>query len=712
MTNKESKTQDRISHKPLVGERPITSGKQDTLGRTSFIRRLTETLIDASTNKARGVVIGITGPWGSGKSSALNLLNEQIVEKYPDAVIVQFDAWLISGRNDLISEFMEQLRAAVDKKSKTVRGLKKFGKAVAEYGAQLAPLAKAIPIAARAVPGGDIAAKVVLSGAAALLAKNETIQEAKLKLTAELGAIEVPVIVLIDELDRVEDGEIRVTAQLIRSVADFPNVSYVLAFDRERVVDALSTNKEPQTGQAYLDKIIQLQIPLPLVSPDEVAELLNKEIGRIANDLSIPSSFREMPRYQELAKIILGSVITTPRDVKRLIETYSAIAGMVRGEVDWTDLLGYAILLIKAPEVIEYLRRDPEAYVQDAITISAQRMQEEMERVPLSDRLDRMVQKSDFQSDIKMLLAFLFPALSERSPGQKMYAKYERRDAIHLRRPLLSVLRLGLIPGGYSKSEAIKLLAKQRQEIVDAFQASFDQNRLTNLVNRVEDLSSELSADELASFLLGGCEFLKNRNFVLTEIRPLDALSRSLHKLLEDSVIQGLISPNQAIAIVDELKSGNDVDVYPHILKEHIYQHSLFNVSGRLGKAAFLAAPETSNLAKNACAQWRSLHIVGALLPKLRNLVPMYLMDTVGVWDADCRKALEFTLASDPSQLDAFIIMSFGEGYTSDSSSIERLCSFDHLKTLAEERIEDKTPNGPSPIAIRSLLALVKGYYM
>ena len=48
----------------------------------SFVRRLADALIDKSTKKSRGIAIGITGAWGSGKSSVLNLLCQHVKDNY------------------------------------------------------------------------------------------------------------------------------------------------------------------------------------------------------------------------------------------------------------------------------------------------------------------------------------------------------------------------------------------------------------------------------------------------------------------------------------------------------------------------------------------------------------------------------------------------------------------------------------------------------
>jgi putative protein kinase ArgK-like GTPase of G3E family len=70
---------------PGTPERPILSAEEDKLERDPFVRRLASALVDGKTGKSRGVVIGITGSWGSGKSSILNLLRERLKADQPEA---------------------------------------------------------------------------------------------------------------------------------------------------------------------------------------------------------------------------------------------------------------------------------------------------------------------------------------------------------------------------------------------------------------------------------------------------------------------------------------------------------------------------------------------------------------------------------------------------------------------------------------------------
>ena len=226
---------------PLTAlERPIRAAAEDKLERGAFIERLCDAVIARGTKKATGITIGIIGPWGSGKSSILNLLHNYIEQHHPDAIVVRFDPWLISGRNDLISEFIAELIAELQRgpEGKT-RFRAAIGKLI-DYGNTLSPLATLVPY--------GTAVKDVLKMAKDHLDREKSLHEQRRELMEALAGVAAPIVVLIDELDRIEDEEIRMVAQLVRSVADFPGISYVLAYDAERVMRALGGSENSSAG--------------------------------------------------------------------------------------------------------------------------------------------------------------------------------------------------------------------------------------------------------------------------------------------------------------------------------------------------------------------------------------------------------------------------------------------------------------------------------
>lgn len=87
------------------------------------------------------------------------------------------------------------------------------------------------------------------------------------KVSKALKKLDKPLIVVLDDIDRLSTPEIRDIFKLVRLTASFPNIIYILAFDRVRVEQALG--EQGISGRDYLEKILQLVADLPVI-PDHV----------------------------------------------------------------------------------------------------------------------------------------------------------------------------------------------------------------------------------------------------------------------------------------------------------------------------------------------------------------------------------------------------------------------------------------------------------
>lgn len=179
------------------------------------MERLADALVEASTHQATGLVVGLTGEWGSGKTSILNLLTEELRRRHNEIALLRFDPWLISGSEDLTRQFLADLFRAV---LPYLAG--RQSRIFSDY---------AEGVSAKALGG------LITKTAMGWFSRKAPLAETKEALSLLLSNLTVPIVALIDELDRVQDDEIVATARLIRSVADFPNISYVVAYDPPRV---------------------------------------------------------------------------------------------------------------------------------------------------------------------------------------------------------------------------------------------------------------------------------------------------------------------------------------------------------------------------------------------------------------------------------------------------------------------------------------------
>lgn len=662
-------------------ERAIERKADDKLERSRFIERLTSAIVNPETQKSTGVVVGITGPWGSGKSSILNLLKERLKEQYPDALVVRFDPWLVSGRNDLIAEFLGELIGTINADEKRLAKFKKLGVTIAEYGAQLAPFGNLwAPGIGAMVTGTFQAAKKVFSN-------KDSLSALRAGLAKELAEVSAPVVVLIDELDRIEDDEIRTVAQLVRSVVDFPGISYVLAYDPERVMQALgsgwSENHRLDRGRAYLEKIVQLQIPIPVIFDNEIKRLLIADLRALKNELRLPEQFENIARFEGLINLLAESVIFTPRDVRRLIGTFHVLAGMLYGEVDWIDLLAYSALLIKAPATVTKMHREPDEFLENPATARAIARMLREKKPTVNERLQELVPQAELNDCTKVLLAFLFPSLSENRDRSDDHV-----DAFHERRPLLTTLRLGLLPGSYSREEIQSLLLSRPNEIKARLQDAYEKDALDPLTDRLDELYLEISVSNPVPFWQGVAEFLAKPDCKwLSAYSPMHEKIRNFVSILEQAVKRDQKYRKIAANVFKNLRNAKEKELVAYWLRSHFFAFGLHGCEKRGDNTWFLDQEQTEAVARDLTAAWRGDHLAGKLLPCRWDLQPVYTMVDMGVWDEPCRQSLDETLEHDDA-LDGFSLMLYGGAFTTDRATIGKMCSLEMFLDRAKSRLK------------------------
>lgn len=85
-------------------------------------------------------------------------------------------------------------------------------------------------------------------------------------------------LVTIDDIDRLQNDEIRSIMQMVKTVGCLPNVIYLLAYDRSIVWDALDGKLE-RAGPRFAEKIVQQEIELPRPSKESLLAILDEEIA-------------------------------------------------------------------------------------------------------------------------------------------------------------------------------------------------------------------------------------------------------------------------------------------------------------------------------------------------------------------------------------------------------------------------------------------------
>ncbi len=247
----------------------------------------------------------------------------------------------------------------------------------------------------------------------------QSIDEIRTSMDEKLTETETSVIVLIDEIDRLSDSEVRALVQVIKSVADFERFSYLLAYDPDRVATALSEGNDLKHGHQYLEKIVQVQTRLPRIDESALVQIAVNQLCRTTRAYKVEAYGLKREEWEDglsdLLRTLIPNVLKSPRDIRRMSTSFEARLPLIGHEVDWDDLIRYCALEAKVPVLSERLQTDIAK-----VTVDGKRELTERFLTPSQYTLADEDILAPFQDDaaLKDLLHELFPALQEEDTSE------------------------------------------------------------------------------------------------------------------------------------------------------------------------------------------------------------------------------------------------------------------------------------------------------
>ena len=179
-------------------DRPIEKEEQDLLGRATFSKRLGETMYEYDFKS--GLVIGIFGKWGSGKTSVINMASAEIERLAKNnqnkPIIFRFAPWNFSDKDNLISLFFENLKNKLE--IQTNKEFKEdLGKALRDYASAFDALSM-VPVI-----GSGMAAivKTIMKVKGSSLMEIPDLEKTRKKLEEELIKSGKKIVIIIDDID-------------------------------------------------------------------------------------------------------------------------------------------------------------------------------------------------------------------------------------------------------------------------------------------------------------------------------------------------------------------------------------------------------------------------------------------------------------------------------------------------------------------------------
>ena len=309
--------------------------KEDLLGYSTYAKNLSEKILNSNFEKS--FAIGINGKWGLGKTTFINLLKEEI--KGDNVIEIDFNPWYSHNSKKIIEDFFDTLIEKLPDNSFTLK------RSINMYSRKIA----------------DIKANYILEAIyqiVSVFSQDASAGALYEKINNILIGLNKKLVIYIDDVDRLDKDEIFEVIKLIRNTANFHNTFFIVAYDRNYIINSLKETKKHRT-EFFLEKIFQLEISLPnfkktvlrTVLAEKLKSKLPEKIHQEIDDIIVGSLRTGVPEY-------LDEWLENMRDVTRLANSLILNYGKLIGEVVFADYLRIELLRIKYPSIYELIFKE------------------------------------------------------------------------------------------------------------------------------------------------------------------------------------------------------------------------------------------------------------------------------------------------------------------------------------------------------------------
>ena len=340
-------------------DHPIIKSSEDRLNRTTFAKYLARSLLDQI--DAESFVVGLHGGYGVGKTSLLNLIIEELnfaaSNMYDDekAIILNFNPWNYSGQDQLLYQFFRRLSSTLRTNAASLEQAADIVELLELYISYFTQ--KPVPAALRRKKWWQ---KLTNKPSETSYAweSGKDLTTIKLALNNLLGEQKHRIIIIIDNISRLYDEEIKLVFQLIKSMGNFSNTTYLLSYDKDQVVHAL--DHIDIDGEAFIEKVVQLAFEVPPILQQDLETIFADRINAVAD--IVPEDAWDKEYWADVYYQSLRYFFENCRDITRYINTLSFGYPRIRDVVNPVDYFALTAIEVFTPDVYFGIRDNKDLF--------------------------------------------------------------------------------------------------------------------------------------------------------------------------------------------------------------------------------------------------------------------------------------------------------------------------------------------------------------
>ena len=229
---------------------------------------------------------------GSGKTSFIHLIRKiNEIEHTNQCRFIHFNPWYFTGTEKVLKKFHDTLLNAVGSFSLSLRSdLHKYFLLVCA-----------------------MENTIWKTNFLKYFEKKEDFDTQLDKLKKHFEKLPQRIVIIIDDLDRLQKDEILVLFRTIRLIADFPNVVYLVGYSHAYIRNILNEDNGRSDKASFMGKIFQLEFELPEPLPSDL-----KEFWRSVLENHIPSDSTGL-QNDIVNNIVDNHILSNLREIKRFL---------------------------------------------------------------------------------------------------------------------------------------------------------------------------------------------------------------------------------------------------------------------------------------------------------------------------------------------------------------------------------------------------------
>ena len=527
-------------------DRPIKNLEEDLLGRADFSKNLSDAISHWKGNDS--LVIALHGDWGAGKSSIKNMALAHSKKQENSPTIIEFSPWEWSAQDKIVQAFFDEISKSIGRKNSSQEDqnlaniFSRYGNHLSTAhtllkGANLAlPLIittilstglissyftdnTQLPILIAAITsfialilpatekGSEYLGKLSENYEKKAKLNEKNLTEIREELIEALSKRKTPLLIVMDDLDRLTTTELRMIFQLIKANTDFPNVIFLLLFQKNIVEQKLTDNT--QSGENYLEKIIQIPFIIPQIQIQQVHEVLFRLVENIINSHTDADKKFNKIRWEELYHDGFKNYFNNLRNVYRFNSILSFNFNLFKNndifEADPIDLIALECLRVFEPTVYSKLSHSKEIFT----NIGSRSRDNHIEKARYLRVIEDIINSASEKNSesVKGILKSLFPTIqwiiSNYYHDNTSYQQWFTQLRICHKDHFDKYFKLSFDSEDFSTSDFINFiqLTVSREKLKEKILALDARNVLEGFLSKFEAYSKQVPQENFESYL-------------------------------------------------------------------------------------------------------------------------------------------------------------------------------------------------------------------